>query len=870
MAPQPASLDAAFGVLLSATARWSLVACAVLAARRLLRRRLAPGARYALWALLALPLLAPLLPAVPVPFPATQPDAPAQPAPAPAADAGWRVEYGGLGQTVRPAPRVETAPINWRLPAAGAWALGVVVLGVRVLSMHARAVLRTRRARPVVDPDVLHLLDRCRALVRLRRSPRVVVAPPGTGPAVMGLLRPRLLLPADAPASLSRAELRFVLLHELVHLKRGDLLSEWLLTLLQLAQWFNPVIWLASSRVRADREEACDAAVLSLTGREARHDYGRTILRLATELSLSPRPSPAVGILETRSSLERRLRMIAAEDRPTRRWPAALVAAVALTLVAATNAQQPPAKTRTAPTEWSATPATATPGDASTPRSEWTGVDPARRARPDAGKQGGETFVVNRQLGRKLPEVNFNNVALSDAVDFLRDVTGANVFVNWKALHDAGVERTSPVSARMRDVSFGKALTILLDGVERREPLGYTVAEGVITITSRADLEKDVVTRVYDVRDLIVPIPDYEPPAVEDMKANRPRPLEKPQTQLEKDADAERTRQAAIDRVEKLIKETVEPPVWEKTSRLRELNGQLIITAPPRLQEEIAGLIGQLRETRAVQVCVEARFLAVDDEVLAALPPDLRRTVDGELRAAKDPVRVGAGDVKPPDKAPEPPAKDAPKVVVLDRGQVDQLLKAVQASAHSTTVTAPRITLFNGQGAYVMVATSRAYPADYIVIKENDGRTRYEPQVAVVQAGVMFWARATAGADRTFATLSLRPRLTQLVGMDTVPWDRSPPDQKLTVQRPNLLSSELATTVSVPDGKTLLMGGLRGYFGPEAKAHDGAVVEAKADTRPQNVLLLVKPTLIVQREVEMKALPLINQKKHEKMGEPGR
>ena len=377
-----------------------------------------------------------------------------------------------------------------------------------------------------------------------------------------------------------------------------------------------------------------------------------------------------------------------------------------------------------------------------------------------------------------------------------------------------------------------------------------------------------MVTRVYDIRDLLVPIPDYEPPPVQDMVADGPKPFEKPPTQLEKDAEAERTRQAAVDRVEKLITETIEPPAWEKTAALRELQGQLIVTAPPRLHEQVTQLIDQLREARGIYVSVEARFLAVDDDVLDKLPPDLRRTVEGELRAAKDPVRLGAGEVKPPDAAPAPPAKDASKAVVLDPAQVDQLLKAVQASAHSGVLTAPRITLFNGQGGYVGTGTSRAYPADYIVIKENDGQTRYEPQVAVVQAGVMFWARATAGADRTFATLSLRPRLTQLVGMDTVPWDRSPPDQKLTVQRPRLLASELATTVSVPNGKTLLMGGLKGYFGPEANAHNGAVVEAKAETKPQNVLLLVKPTLIIQREVEKPQFPLLKERKKDPQGNP--
>ena len=122
--------------------------------------------------------------------------------------------------------------------------------------------------------------------------------------------------------------------------------------------------------------------------------------------------------------------------------------------------------------------------------------------------------------------------------------------------------------------------------------------------------------------------------------------------------------------------------------------------------------------------------------------------------------------------------------------------------------------------------------------------------IATVQSGIMLWARATAGADRTFASLTLRPRLTHLTGMDEVPWDRSPRELKLTVKRPNLLASELATTANVRDGKTLLLGGLKGYVGKDG-----------AGGKPQNVLLLVKPTLIVQREVQERQFPLLGERK---------
>src|SRR5690349_7810422 len=65
-------------------------------------------------------------------------------------------------------------------------------------------------------------------------------------------------------------------------------------------------------------------------------------------------------------------------------------------------------------------------------------------------------------LDQVLPEVNFANVALKDAVDFLRDVTGTNIHVNWRAIEAAGVAQDTNVNMRLREVQFRKALNLLL------------------------------------------------------------------------------------------------------------------------------------------------------------------------------------------------------------------------------------------------------------------------------------------------------------------------------------------------------------------------------------------------------------------------
>src|SRR5205814_2462374 len=76
-----------------------------------------------------------------------------------------------------------------------------------------------------------------------------------------------------------------------------------------------------------------------------------------------------------------------------------------------------------------------------------------------------EDADVQRQLDRTLPEVNFNQVPFGDVIDFLRDITTANIFVNWRALEAAGVDKNAPVTARLRNVRFSKALSLILADV---------------------------------------------------------------------------------------------------------------------------------------------------------------------------------------------------------------------------------------------------------------------------------------------------------------------------------------------------------------------------------------------------------------------
>jgi RNA polymerase sigma factor (sigma-70 family) len=122
--------------------------------------------------------------------------------------------------------------------------------------------------------------------------------------------------------------------------------------------------------------------------------------------------------------------------------------------------------------------------DSPAPRPDGTGGTGAQPAAAEGNK--GDVPLV-QQLDRKLPEVNFDGVGLSDAIDFLRDVSGANIAVNWKALEAAGINRNAPVTVRLKDVKFDQALKSLLASAGGNTRLVYTVEGNVINITTADD-----------------------------------------------------------------------------------------------------------------------------------------------------------------------------------------------------------------------------------------------------------------------------------------------------------------------------------------------------------------------------------------------
>jgi type II secretory pathway component GspD/PulD (secretin) len=146
----------------------------------------------------------------------------------------------------------------------------------------------------------------------------------------------------------------------------------------------------------------------------------------------------------------------------------------------------------------------------------------------------------------------------------------------------------------------------------------------------------------------------------------------------------------------------------------------------------------------------------------------------------------------------------------IDDTQVEAILRAVQKYERVNTVTAPKLVVANTQRAHLQVITHVAYIKDYDVeIAQN--AVIADPIVDVVKEGVILDVRPTVSSDRRFVTLELRPTVATLVRPFRTFTSSLAFGGAVTFEVPELKKESIKTTVVMPDGATLLLGGMKLY-----------------------------------------------------------
>lgn len=580
-----------------------------------------------------------------------------------------------------------------------------------------------------------------------------------------------------------------------------------------------------------------------------------------------------------------------------------------------------------------------------------------RRGTPTAFADSEENRRTLALLDTKRIPVKFEDNALADVLDFFQKVTQLNVNVDWQSLESVGVEREKPISLTLTNVPVRTALERVLERASDSPESGaaWAINDGVLTIASREQINRTKALVIYDIRDLIIDVPDYTQAPEFDLQSvlqsRRGGGGRSPfrDNQQNNNRDDRRTLEERTDELLKIITTNVDSAGWQDNGGdvgfIQRFQGNLIITNTPANHRAIDGLLRKLREVRAMQINVETRFLLVSQDFFEQIGVDIDVYFNGnnnQVRAARatvpstrpsdffDFTRGGyrggtfqpisadlnrsntVGDIAteggvaifPGTARPSPLSpigagsnslgqteslvagdfaagilSRAPALGVagqfLDDIQVDFLVKATQADRRTVTLTAPRLTFTNGQVSNIYVATQVSFVSDLTPVV-SESAVGFDPTLDVVNEGVRMLVEGTVSADRRYVTLNVdasvakiesfaNQAITAVAGGQLV---NSAQTQSF-IQLPTTTVTRVQTTVTVPDQGTILLGGQR--LITESEVESGVPVLSKIpilnrffsnrieSKEEQTLLILLKPSILIQNEEEERAYPGLNQ-----------
>lgn len=195
------------------------------------------------------------------------------------------------------------------------WLIGIFIMVFLIVKSTLRFRAIKKSALPLQNPAVRRLYRNCLEELNISKPIPIYSTAFLKSPMIAGLFHSRIYLPIHLISDYQADDMRYMLLHELVHYKYKDALANYCMSIVGIFYWFNPFVWCALKEMKNDREVACDTSVLKLLDETAYKDYGNTLINFAWKVSRISFPF-TTGISGSMKQMQKRIRNIA-DYRPS-------------------------------------------------------------------------------------------------------------------------------------------------------------------------------------------------------------------------------------------------------------------------------------------------------------------------------------------------------------------------------------------------------------------------------------------------------------------------------------------------------------------------------------------------------------------------
>lgn len=367
-----------------------------------------------------------------------------------------------------------------------------------------------------------------------------------------------------------------------------------------------------------------------------------------------------------------------------------------------------------------------------------------------------------------------------------------------------------------------------------------------------------------------------------------------------------------------LIQTTVEPDTWEALGGVGTMapypqNLSLVISTTSDVHDQIVDLLESLRRLQNLQITIEVRFITLSDTFYEQIGIDFdvqfddnAKTIPADDSGPSVTIGLSDGNGVPTNDfdirfdqntigAAAPPFTGGNSVspatigfAILSDIEAYFFLQAAQGDIRSNVMQAPKVTLFDGQMATINDIVQKPFVTSIIPVV-GDFAVAQQPVIVVLDEGTRLNVQGVVSEDKRFVRLTLVPTFSQIGEVNTFTYEGSRSSksssskgtdtngdgvidaqdedteetvtQGTTVQQPSFATTSVSTTVSVPDGGTILLGGIKRQS--EGRSEQGVPFLSKipyvsrlfrntgVGRTSQSLMLMVTPRIIIQEEEEV-------------------
>jgi len=521
--------------------------------------------------------------------------------------------------------------------------------------------------------------------------------------------------------------------------------------------------------------------------------------------------------------------------------------------------------------------------------------------------------ILNTLSSKRVYDLQFQagDITLTGAIQYLRSVTGLNFVLSSKVKEE---KADTEIELNLDNVSVKQVLELITEPNE----IAWKIRNGVVMILASDEALDKPVLQFYDVKDLVAKITDfpgqeinlvpskYQPPEPTDLDAE-------PGSAFEVDTlmDVIRTTIAPdswdtidganIEPKNNVLVVTTTPEIHRQIgsflSDLRKNTGLLIslevrfLLAEDRFLRDVGVDIRGLGDQTGGVGIPGKGFATEFDDSFAGSPANPSGTPPGTV---PEPSSIGTSRIPGVYYADGNDGEYKGRVenlfdfvlnfeergeatasanqggfrpdnsggltlqhVFLDDTQFEVILRAVQKTERIEEISAPRLTVYDTQRANVSVMTQNSYVQDFDV-EIAQAAAIGDPIIQTIRDGIILDVRPIVSADRRFITMELRPTVADLVRPIPTFQTSLATGPPVTIQVPELAISRVRTTVTMPDGGTLMLGGIK--FFRDVNGESGLPVirnipilsfflgrKAKSIQR-SNLLIMIKAEVVVPEE----------------------